>query len=55
MFIPGSSDIGIFYSNMQIEAYFVGSYMEVKNLDFENQFERHEEKSKVEEVLDKSV
>ena len=55
MFIPGSSDIGFLYSNMQIEAYFVGSYVEVKNLDFEYQFERHEEKSKLEEVVDKCV
>ena len=44
MFILGSFDIGFLCSNMRIEAYYVGSDMELKNINFEDQVERHEEK-----------
>ena len=48
MFIPGSCDIGLLYSN---EA----SYnIELKNHDFETQVERHDEISKFEEEVEKS-
>ena len=54
MFIPGSCDIGFLCSNMGLEANYAGSYMEVKNHDFEMQIKRHEENSKADEVVDKS-
>mgnify|MGYP000108363976 CR=1 FL=1 len=55
MFIAGSCDIGFLCSKMQIEAHYAGYDMELTNIDFENKIERHEEKSKVEEVVEKSM
>ena len=55
MFIPGSCDIGILCLNMRIKANYVGSDMELTNHDFETEVKRHEENSKVEEVVQKSV
>ena len=49
MFIPGSFDIGFLCSNMRIEANNASYDMELKNLEFETQVERHEEISKFEE------
>ena len=40
---------------MQIEAYYAGYDIELKNQDFETQIERHEENRKHEKVVDKSV
>ena len=54
MFIPGSCDIGFLCSNMRIEANNASYDIELKNRDFETQVERHEEISKLEEVLEKS-
>ena len=55
MFIPGSCDIGFLCSNMRIEAN-NGCYdMELKNQEFETQVQRHDEMSKFEEVVEKSV
>ena len=55
MFIPGSCDIGILWSNMRIKANYTGSDMKLTNHDFETQVKRHDENSKVEEIVDKSV
>ena len=55
MFIPGSCDIGFLCSNMQIEGDNASCDMQLKIHDFETQIKRHDEKSKLEEVVDKSV
>ena len=55
MFIDGSCDIACLCSNMGIEANDTLYIMELKNPEFETQVVRHEEKSKVEEVVVKSV
>ena len=55
IFIPGSSDIGYLCSNMRIEANDAPYNMELKNHDFETQVERYDEKSKLEELVDKSA
>ena len=55
IFIPSLCDIGFLCSNMRIEAKYDIQVMELKNHDFETQVERHDEKSKVEEVVDKST
>ena len=53
MFIPDSCDIGVLCSNMRIEAN-NGCYdMKLKTQDSKRQVARHDEKSKVEEVIDK--
>ena len=54
MVIPGSCDIGFLCSNMRIEANKVSYDIELKNRDFETQFERHEEISIFEEGVEKS-
>ena len=54
MFISGSCDIGFLCSNMRIEANNASYDMELKNQDFKNQVERHEEISKFEVGVDKS-
>ena len=55
MLIPGSCDIGFLCSNIRIEDNKASYYMEMKNHDFETQVERHEERSKAQEVVDKSA
>ena len=55
MFIPGPCDIGFLCSNMRIEANNSTYDMELKNHDSETQFERHEEITKLEEGVEKSV
>ena len=55
MFIPGSCDIGFLCSNMRIEANNASYDIELKNKDFETEVERHDEISKFEEVVEKSV
>ena len=54
MFIPVSCDIGFLCSNMRIEANNARYDIELKNRDSETQVVRHEEKSNIEEVIDKS-
>ena len=54
MFIPGSCDIGFLCSNMRIEANNASYDMDLKNQDFENQVERHDEISKDENGFEKS-
>ena len=54
MFIPGLCDIGFLCSNMRIEANNASYDMEYKNQDFETQVERHDEISKLEEVVERS-
>ena len=54
MFIRGSCDPGLSCSKMRIEAHNTSYDMELKNLEFETQVERHEEISKFEEVAEKS-
>ena len=49
MFIPGSCDIGFLCSYMRIEANNPSYDMELKNHNFETQFERHEEIRKFKE------
>ena len=53
MFIPVSCNIGFLCSNMRIEGNNASYDMELKTHDFETQVARHDEKSKVEEVVDK--
>ena len=55
MFIPGSYDIGFLCSNMRNEANNASYDIELKNQDFETQVERHDENSKFEEAVEKSV
>ena len=55
MFIPGSCDNGFLCSNMCIEANNASYDIELKNQDFETQVERHDEISKFEEAVEKSV
>ena len=55
MFIVGLYDIGFLCLNMEIEANDTFYDLELKYNDFETQIERHEENSKVEEGVDKSV
>ena len=55
MFIPRSCDIGFLCSNMRIEANNASYATQLKNQDFETQVERHEEISKIEEVVEKSA
>ena len=54
MVIDGSCDIGFSCLNMQSEGKEVVYNIELKNQDFETQVERHEEKSNIEEGIDKS-
>ena len=54
MFIPGECDIGFLCSNMRIEAKNASYHMELNNQDFETQVERHDENSKLEEVVERS-
>ena len=54
MFIPGSCDIGFLCSNIRIESKNASYAIELKNLDFETQVERHEEISTFEEVVENS-
>ena len=54
MIIDGSCDIGFSCLNMQIEGKEVVYNMELENQDFETQVVRHEEKSNIEEDIDKS-
>ena len=54
MFIPGSCDIGFLCSNMRIEANNASYDMELKNQDFETQFERHEEISEFDDGVEKN-
>ena len=54
MIIDGSCDIGFWCLNMRIEGKEVGYNMQLKNQVFETQVVRHEEKSNIEEVIDKS-
>ena len=53
MSIPVSSNIGFLCSNMGIEGKNASYDMDLKTQDFEPQVARHDEKSKVEEVVDK--
>ena len=55
MVIPGLCDIGFLCSNMGIEGSNVNYDMELKNQDLKTQVERHEEISKFEEGLEKSL
>ena len=55
MFIDYSCDSGLLGLNMRIKANYAGFDMELTNHDFETQVERHEEISKFEEVVEKSV
>ena len=55
MLIPGSCDIGFLCSNMRIETNNATYDMELKNQDFQTQVERHDEITKFEEVVEKSV
>ena len=55
MLIPVSCHIGFLCSNMRIEANKSSYYMELKNQEFQTQVERHEEISKFEEGVEKSV
>ena len=54
MFIPGSCDIGFWYSNMRSEANNASCDMELKNQGFDTQIERHDEITKFEERVEKS-
>ena len=54
MFIPGPCDPGFLCSNMRFEANNATYDMVIKNQDFVTQVERHEELTKVEEVVEKS-
>ena len=53
IFIPGSCDIGFLCSNMRIEGNNASYDMVLKTHDFETPVVRHDEKRKVEEVVDK--
>ena len=55
MFIPGSCEIAFLCSNLRIEANYSSYDTELENQDFETQVERHDEISKLEEGVDKSV
>ena len=55
MFIPGPCDIRFLCSNIRIEANNVTYDMELENQDFEPQFERHDEITKLEEGVEKSA
>ena len=55
MFISGTCYIGVLCSNMRIEGKNASYDMELKTQDSERQVARHDEKSKVEEVVDKSA
>ena len=55
MYILGSCDIGVLCSSMRIEAKYAIYDIELRNHDFETQVDRHEERSKVDEVIDKSA
>jgi hypothetical protein len=55
MFIPGSCDIEFLCSNTWIEANYASYDIQLKNQDFETQVERHEEITKFEEGVDKSL
>ena len=54
MLIPGSCDIGFLCSKLQIKANELYN-MNFQNYDFETQVDRPEEKSKVDEGVDKSA
>ena len=54
MLIPGSCDIGFMCSNMPIEANNASYDIESNIQDFENQVERHDENSKLEDGVEKS-
>ena len=54
MFIRGTCDIGFLCLNMRIEANNASYDIELKNLDFETQVERHDEISIFEEGVEKS-
>ena len=55
IFIPGSCDIGFLCSNMRIEGNNASYDMVLKTHDFKTQVERNDEKSKLEEVVDKNA
>ena len=55
MFRPGSCDMGFLYLNMRIEANNASSDMKLENQDFETHVERHDDISKFEEEVEKSV
>ena len=54
MFIDGSCDIGFLSLNIRIEGNESSYDMDLKNDDFETQVERHEQKNKFQEGVDKS-
>ena len=55
IFISRVCDIGFLCSNMRIKANKATHDIELGNHDFETQVERHEQKGKVEEGVDKSA
>ena len=54
MIIDGSCDIGFWCLNLELEGNESSYDIELRNHDFKNQVERHEEKSYFEEAVDKS-
>ena len=54
MFINGSCDIGFWCLNLPIEGNESSYDMQLRHNNFENQVERHEQKSKFEEGVDNS-
>ena len=55
MFIPGSCDIGFLCLNLRIDVNNASYDIELKIDNFKTEAERHEEISKFEEVVEKSV
>ena len=49
MFVPGSCDIGFFYSNMRVEANKASYDVELKTQDFETQVKRHDDTRNLDE------
>ena len=55
MFIGGSCDIGLFCTNIRIEAYGASNHMQLKNLDLETERASYEVNTKVVPELRKAL